>query len=417
MYIWKKAFYLVIFFTSALIGHAQIDSTQHIIDGRRNSGDQTKKPYLILICGDGFRYDYAEKYHATNLLRFSAEGIRAESMIPSYPSVTHPNHFAIVSGLYPSHSGIVGNNFYDPALKKYFKGSESVWFGEEPIWITAEKQHMLTASFFWIDASTPMRGMLPTYYYQVNEKKNVLIDERIRTLKNWLSLPEDQRPHFLAFYFPDTDHQGHEFGPDAPETAAAVRYIDSAVGQINDAAQASGLPVNFIFVSDHGMTKVDQTHPAVIPKTAFADTQFVVNYQTAVANLYAKDPSYIQPAYEQLKAGADAGSYDVYLAADVPEELHYGAKDDKYHRIGDIIVIAKWPKTFNPHSSIGIHGFNPYLVKDVRASFYAWGPAFKQHKHIAPFQNVEVYDVMTTILGIQGLPNDGKGVLAKEILK
>jgi len=416
MHIWKKAFYLVLFFALALVGSAQVDSTQHIIDGRRNSGEQAKKPYLILICGDGFRYDYAEKYHATNLLKLSAEGVRAESMIPSYPSVTHPNHFAIVSGLYPAHSGIVGNNFYDPALKKYFKQTESVWFGEEPIWVTAEKQHMLTASFFWIDASTPMQGMLPTYYYKVNENKNVLIEQRLRTLRNWLSLPEDQRPHFLALYFPDTDHQGHTFGPDAPETGVAVRFIDSAVGQINKVAQASGLPVNFIFVSDHGMTKVDQEHPAVIPK-AFADTQFVVNYQTAVANLYAKDPSFIQPAYEKLKAGEAAGSYDVYLSSDVPAELHYGAKDDKYKRVGDIIVIAKWPKTFNPKSSIGIHGFNPYLVKDVRASFYAWGPAFKQHLHIAPFQNVEVYDVMTKILGIQPLPNDGTGALAKEILK
>ena len=415
MYICKKINCLVIFFSLALMASGQIDSTQHIIDGRRNSAEQAKKPYLILICGDGFRYDYAEKYHATNLLRLSAEGVRAESMIPSYPSVTHPNHFAIVSGLYPAHSGIVGNNFYDPALKKYFKQNESIWFGEEPIWVTAEKQHMLTASFFWIDASTPMQGMLPTYYYKVNENKNVLIEERLRVLRNWLSLPEDQRPHFLALYFPDTDHQGHTFGPDAPETGVAVRFIDSAVGQINEVVRASGLPVNFIFVSDHGMTKVDQEHPAVIPR-ASADSQFVINYQTAVANLYAKDPSFIQPIYERLKAGEAAGGYDVYLSSDVPAELHYGAKDDKYKRIGDIIVIAKWPKTFNPKSSIGIHGFNPYLVKDVRASFYAWGPAFKQLR-IKPFQNVEVYGVMTKILGIQPLPNDGTGTLAKEILK
>jgi predicted AlkP superfamily pyrophosphatase or phosphodiesterase len=416
MFIPKKALFLMISFAVALVSTAQIDSTQHVISGRSNNPDQSKKPYVLLICGDGFRYDYAEKYHATNLLRLSADGIRAESMIPSYPSVTHPNHFAIVSGLYPAHSGIVGNNFYDPALKKYFKQSDPVWFGEEPIWVTAEKQHLLTASFFWIDASTPMQGMLPTYYYTVNENKNVLIGERLRALRTWLSLPEDQRPHFLAFYFPDTDHQGHTYGPDAPETAAAVRFIDSAVGQMNEVVKASGLPVNIIFVSDHGMTKVDQEHPAVMPK-AFADSQFVVNYQTALVNLYAKDPSFIQPAYEKLKAGAAAGSYDVYLAGDVPAELHYSAKEDKYKRVGDIILIAKWPKTFNPKASIGIHGFSPYVVKDVRASFYAWGPAFRQHKQIAPFQNVEVYDVMAKILGIQPLPNDGTGSLAKEILK
>ncbi|HEY4063992.1 MAG TPA: ectonucleotide pyrophosphatase/phosphodiesterase [Puia sp.] len=406
------AFCIVSFVSAA----QKVDSTQNVVDGRRNSVDEQKKPYLILICGDGFRYDYARKYGATNILRLSADGVRAERMIPSYPSVTHPNHFALVSGLYPAHSGIVGNSFYDPARKEKFKLNVGSWFSEEPIWVTAEKQQMLTASFFWIDASTPMKGVLPTYYYKMNENKDVFIEGRTRALKNWLSLPADRRPHFMAFYFPDTDHAGHNFGPDAPETEKAVHFIDSAVGQINAVAQASGLPVNFIFVSDHGMTKVDRQHPIAIP-SILSDSQFVVNNQVALLNVYAKDPSAIRPAYESMKAGADTGGHAVYLSGEMPPELHYGTKDDRYGRVGDIVVIAKWPRTFNPKVGPGTHGFNPFTVIDMGASFFAWGPAFKQHLQIPPFKNVEVYDVMTQILGIKPQPNDGTGELAKEILR
>jgi predicted AlkP superfamily pyrophosphatase or phosphodiesterase len=78
---------------------AQIDTTQKVIAGRKNTTEQESKPYVILISADGFRYDYAEKYHAEHLLDLSGNGVRAASMIPSYPSVTFPNHYSIVTGL------------------------------------------------------------------------------------------------------------------------------------------------------------------------------------------------------------------------------------------------------------------------------------------------------------------------------
>ena len=75
------------------------DTAQKIINGRFNSAAQQEKPYVILISADGFRYDYAEKFHAENLLRLSKQGVAASSMIPSFPSLTFPNHYTIVTGL------------------------------------------------------------------------------------------------------------------------------------------------------------------------------------------------------------------------------------------------------------------------------------------------------------------------------
>ena len=81
---------------------AQAASPVINVDHGPNDAAQQAKPYVILVSLDGFRYDYAQKYGAKNLLALAARGASApQGMIPSYPSITFPNHYAIVTGLYP----------------------------------------------------------------------------------------------------------------------------------------------------------------------------------------------------------------------------------------------------------------------------------------------------------------------------
>jgi len=406
---------LVLCTGSTQLAFAQLDTLQRVVPNKVNSADQLHKPYVILISADGFRWDYAEKYQAKNLLKLAGEGVKAELMYPSFPASTHANHFALVSGLYPGHSGIVGNDFYDPARKANFKPNDGTWFGRDPIWVTAEQQHMLTASFYWIDTQAPIDKVRPTYSYRPNKNKEIFVKDRITAVKKWLTLPEDKRPHFMACYFPNTDHAGHTFGPNSPEVEQAVQFIDDAVGQMVAAAKETGVDVNFIFVSDHGMTLIDREHPLSIP-ASLDTTKFVSVVQGNYVCLHAKNPADIMPTYQKLKAEKAKG-YDVVLKKDLPANYHFGPADDKFNRVGDIMLMAQYPKIFTSKPPVGAHGFSPYEVKDNCATFYAWGPAFKSHLKIAPFENVEVYDVMTQILGIKGQPNDGKGTLAKEILK
>ncbi|HZK65297.1 MAG TPA: ectonucleotide pyrophosphatase/phosphodiesterase, partial [Puia sp.] len=161
------------FFTGAL--QAQ-DTAQQIVPGRFNRPDQLKKPYVILISADGFRYDLADKYHATNLLRLRKEGVEAAYLQSSFPSLTFPNHYTIVTGLYPAHHGLVDNSFYDPAKDaSYSIGNKSAvqdssWYGGTPLWVLAEKQGMLSASFYWVGSEAAIQGVRPTYYYKFNTK-------------------------------------------------------------------------------------------------------------------------------------------------------------------------------------------------------------------------------------------------------
>lgn len=404
---------------SLAYAQAQSDTSQHIVSGRKNSAVQQKKPYVILISADGFRYDYAEKYHAENLLRMSAQGVRAVAMLPSFPSVTFPNHYTLVTGLYPSHHGLVGNSFYDPAKNASYSMSDkakvrdSSWYGGTPLWVLAEQQHMLAASLFWVGSEAAIKGVRPTYYYNYNE--DIPMARRIQIVKDWLSLPEEKRPHLITFYLSEPDHAGHRYGPETAETAQAVRMVDSVINKLSEAVATTGLPVNFVFVSDHGMTAVDREHPLATP-AAIDPEKFIIPSSGTMIDLHAKNKADIMPVYEQLKK--DEKGYHVYLKTNMPAYLHYGANDDRMNRMGDIFVIPDWPKVFsNRKPGAGYHGFDPKLVKDMQATFFAWGPKIKNNLTVPVFENVEVYPFITDLLRLKISEQiDGKEIL-KPLIK
>jgi predicted AlkP superfamily pyrophosphatase or phosphodiesterase len=417
----KQFFFVFTFCIVATLAFAQADTTQHIISGRKNSIQQQKKPYVIMISVDGLRYDFADKYQAKNLIALRNGGVQAERMIPSYPSLTFPNHYTLVTGLYPAHHGLVNNDFYDLKRKELYKSSNKAkaedgkWYGGTPLWVLAEQQKMVTASFYWVGSEAAIKGVYPTYYYDYNEK--IDIHQRIETVVNWLKLPAAKRPHLITFYFPEVDHAAHNFGPDAPETQRAVLFIDSAVNELNKAVKATRLPVSFILVSDHGMVKVDTQNPVALP-AAVDTTKFVIPPGGELLELYAKNKADILPVYHRLKQ--DEKGYKAYLKTNIPAYLHYGAKDDWHHQIGDILLIPTWPRVFQLHSGKikpGQHGYDPYLIKEMSATFYAWGPAFQQHLKIPAFQNINVYPVVTSVLGLKQTEKiDGTTELAQKVI-
>ncbi len=379
------------------------DLSQQIQPNRQNSELQIKKPYVIFISADGFRYDYAEKYQAKNLLALREKGVKAISMKPSFPSVTFSNHYTLATGMYPSRHGIVNNSFYDPNKKELYVKTDrsaikdSTWYGGVPIWVLAEQQKMLSAAFYWLGSETAILGIRPTYWYNFNTK--IPMDVRMEAVKNWLSLPEEKRPHLINFYFPEVDVAGHHFGTDSKETADAVKLVDDCVGEMVKLTKEVGLDVNFVFVSDHGMTNADNTNTMPLPSIIDKE-KFIVPNGDALLQIYAKDKKDIKPLYQNLKK--EAVDFDVYLTSKMPKRWHYRAKDNKDGRIGDIILIPRLPKIFNltgKPTTVGKHGFDNDMP-DMQAVFYAWGPAFKEGLTINSFENVHVYPLLAKILGL-----------------
>lgn len=393
---------LVIFFLIPALCFSQ-DTTQQKVAGRRNLPSQQQKPYLILISADGFRYDYITKYGATNLQRFSSDGVQAESMKPSFPSVTFPNHYSVATGMYPSHHGIVYNQFYDRNKKASYNMADRKaveqggWYGGIPLWVLAEQQGMVTASYHFVGTEAPIQGIYPSYWYVFSNK--IDIDRRIATVGNWLRLPEAERPHLITFYMSNTDDAGHHYGPEAPQTRDAVQFVDAAIGKLVAEVQQTGLPVNFIFLADHGMAAVDTVF-RLDPSAVIDTAKFILRGGGTSLHVYAKEKKDIKPLYKKLKAGAV--DYDVYLRDQTPSAWHYSTKDDTLGRIGDLFLVPHYPKVFSrPGSMIspGAHGFDP-VMKDMHATFCAWGPAFRQGIRIPTFENVNVYPLVCRILGL-----------------
>jgi len=380
------------------------DTVQHVIPGRTNRPDQLKKPYIILISADGFRYDLTDKYRAENLIRLRSSGVAADYMQPVFPSLTFPNHYSIATGDYPSHNGIVDNNFYDPGKALVYRMSnkqgveDSSWYGGIPLWVLAENQGMLSASFYWVGAEAAIRGVRPTYYYKFNNL--IPMNDRIQDVRNWLSLPEEIRPHLITFYIPDVDHEEHMHGVDSKQVEIAVHYVDRSIAHLVSTVDSLNLPVSYIFLSDHGMVDIDTLHTLKLP-LSIDTSRFIIMNSQAIVHMYAKNPADILPAYKILESVAK--DYEVYLATHMPARWHYSKKDDRFNRIGDIILVSHPPKVFNltgRHLDPATHGFDP-AIPVMHATFYAWGPAFKKNLKIRGFENIHLYPLIADILQLK----------------
>lgn len=420
----KIGFRLLLIFLSIQV-FSQADTAQVTVPNRHNSAEALSKPYVILISADGFRYDYAKKYQAQNLLKLAAHGVSAKAMIPSFPSLTFPNHWTLITGLYPSHHGLVDNYFYDYQRRKFYTMSnkeiveDGSWYGGTPLWSLAEKHGILSASMMWVGSASDAGGIRSSYYYHYHEQFSPM--EKVEKVVNWLKLPENVRPHFISMYFPEVDASGHSFGTEDDRTEKAVQLIDQAVGALVERVKNLGLKnVNFIFVSDHGMTNVDREKPLEIPEMLLDKNRFDIFNSQTLLRVVVKNPSEVQEVYEKLKQDKTA-DYNVLLSKRFPRKLKYAQRDDRYSRIGQILLVPLAPKIFlekGKKTSEGKHGYNPYLTHEMKATFIAFGDEFKQGKEIGEFRNVNIYPIVTQLLDLKtGQPIDGKTSTARLVLK
>ncbi|UYW01598.1 ectonucleotide pyrophosphatase/phosphodiesterase [Flavobacterium agricola] len=411
--------------TAVFAQKQQIDTAQIVIPNRINAEKTLEKPYVILISIDGYRYDYTDKYSAKNIKQMADSGVKAKAMIPSYPTITFPNHWSIITGLYPAHHGIVDNFFIDEDRKESYQMSnadnaeDGTWYGGNPLWSLAEGQGVVSASLQWVGSASDAGGNRPTYYYRYHEKFTP--EQKVDKVVDWLKLPADQRPHFISLYFPEVDSAGHHFGPDSEQTEQAVQLIDQAIGKLITNVNALHLPnVNFVIVSDHGMKKVNKDEPIRIPAMLLNKDKYEYINSQSLLRVHVKDKKDIKATYKALKKNKTK-DYQVYLAKKFPKNLHFSTKDDVFNRIGDIFLVPDAPHIFLENfkkTTTGKHGYNPYAVPEMKAIFYANGPEFKAAIEIDAFENVNVYPLIAEILDLEvQQPIDGKIEVLENILQ
>jgi alkaline phosphatase D len=411
--------FFILFVSTAVCG-AQAPAAAIEVPNPPNAAAQQSKPYVILVSLDGFRYDYARKYGAKNLLKMASRGASApDGMIPSFPSLTFPNHYTIVTGLYPEHHGIVANNFYDPARKEKYSFSDSKtsadgsWYGGVPLWVLAEQQGMRSACFFWPGSEAEIQGKRPSYYMRYED--TFPDDQRVEQVLDWLRQPAEKRPHFITLYYSNVDHAGHTFGPDAPETGEAVRHVDELIGKLSNGIAATGLRVDLIVIADHGMETVKGGWVAL---DKWAD---LANSETSGSLLYAKSDADAEKIYKSLRNASE--TFKVYRRANLPAYLHYNSNT----RTGDPVAIPTGPYAITAHDPslrdptktppVGAHGYDPRTMPSMKAIFYAAGPDIRAGATLAPFENVNIYPLIAKILGLRVGKIDGQLRVLQPILQ
>ncbi|MCD6347921.1 MAG: alkaline phosphatase family protein [Bacteroidales bacterium] len=326
-----------------------------------------KNPYLIMLSMDGFRWDYASMTETPNFDRLTATGVHAASMKPSYPSKTFPNHFTMVTGLYPDHHGIVQNNFYDPSLDREFRikdrdaVEDSIFWGGEAIWETAEKQGVHSASYFWVGSETNehYRPGIRKFYEQ-----NFPFEQRIDSVISWLHMPEAVRPHLILFYFHEPDGVGHKFGPDSEETRATIRDLDHLLGtlmtELEQTENELDIKVYLIITSDHGMGAIPAGQYVFLDKVVDIDRMQRVNGGNPVY-LLEPEKDYLDEAYKLL---SQTPHIRVWRKNELPESYHYGTNP----RVPELVVEADrgWGISFSgkKNYSLGTHGYDPCVPKE-----------------------------------------------------
>lgn len=388
---------------------------------------QTKddKPFVILVSFDGFRHDYVEHFQLPNFKKFIQEGSAAAGLIPSFPSKTFPNHYTIVTGLYPGNHGLVDNGFYDPAQEKLYTMknrevvTDSSFYGGIPLWQLAKRNGIKSASYFWVGSELKQEHLHPDYYYPYDQ--SVPFGNRIDKIIDWLALPEEERPRMITLYFSSPDYESHRYGPVAPETKVVVQRMDSLLGVLVHRVDSTKLPVNIVLVSDHGMLElVDKTDTYIFIDELVkqSSTIKVVNGGTQ-AHLYTRSTAQRDSLATALKKRAK--DFTVFVNKDFPKEWHYVNP-----RSGDILMIAKPGKYIISGSkqdhkpsggTFGVHGYDPAKVKDMHGIFYARGPRVKGGVKISAFSNIHIYPFIAAMLDMPLPPIDGDARVLKPLLR
>jgi predicted AlkP superfamily pyrophosphatase or phosphodiesterase len=364
---------------------------------------------VLLISIDGFRWDYLDRGLTPNLSRLAREGVRAEALVPVFPTKTFPNHFTIVTGRYPARHGIVANVLTAPdigrRLSLFDRESvrDSAFYLAEPIWVTAERQGRRTAPLFWPGSEAPIGGVLPSYTLPYNTK--MPDTARIGWMLERLALPPEERPVFLTLYFPLVDNAGHRYGPDAPATDSAIAEADRLIGRVMAGLERIGRgDVNVLVVSDHGMA-------ATSPERVIWLDDYVAEDAMEVDEMNTLLTAWPAPGLEDSvhRALERAPHLTVYRRGEAPDRFRMQGP-----RIAPILALADegWTITRRtaddpaPSIILGNHGYDDALPS-MGALFVARGPAFRRGLRVPAFRNVHLYPLMAEVLRIEPLKSDG----------
>ncbi|KAF8443018.1 alkaline-phosphatase-like protein [Boletus edulis BED1] len=438
---------------------------------RFSNGTHEFKRTVILISIDGLRQviscshsdsypylnssaSYLDRGLTPHLLDISKQGLRAKYMKPVFPTLTFPNHWALMTGLYVESHGIVANNFWDPVTNTefWYNRFESMsladWWLGEPMWETAGRAGVVTANQMWPGPPVTLSGASPTYFVPWRDK--VPLQEKLDQILEWVDIGDvEKRPELILTYEPSLDQAGHATGPMSALVNEILAKIDVFARDLHHSLLSRNLShiVDVVFVSDHGMGDTGEV------EWIYLDGDDILGETWNNVTHYDGWPSFglrfvegtdERVVLEKLVHASNepqfSGKFQVYItdsyaggyleeAMPMPPRYHFSENE----RIAPIWVVPTLgcaltsKKLGEKGMSIGNHGYDNE-ESAMQAIFVVHGPFSHGAKlystdtqtsawhsvidgtYIIPgFANVELYNLVMRLLGIEAwaAPNNG----------
>ena len=366
-----------------------------------------------MVSFDGFRYDFTNMADTPNFDGVAAEGVKAEALIPVFPSLTFPNHYSIATGAYAGTHNLTGNSFYDKKFREKYSlyKQETVrdakFYKSEPIWVTAERQGVNAASFFWVGSEAPIKGYSPSIFKHYDG--SVPFKSRIDTVISWFQLSEKKRPQLVMLYFSEPDHTGHNWGVNTPEIVEAVEEMDDLLGYLLQSLETLEIfsNLNLIIVSDHGMTNVSENKRIVLDDYISQMKYLYINGKGTHVQFDLKKgkKKYGKTLFKELQKIPHC---KVWKKNAIPERFHFNNNNT-----GEFLLLADEGWLITTQSAMdedeftlgGMHGYDPQLP-NMHGIFYALGANIKSNLQIQAFENIHIYPLICNLLDIE--PYSGK---------
>jgi predicted AlkP superfamily pyrophosphatase or phosphodiesterase len=374
----------------------------------------TSRDILILVSFDGFKYEYlSSKYKHPNFDILMSQSVTAP-IKPVFPTKTFPNHYSLITGLYPIHHGIVDNSFYAPELnqtfyyRNYTTQNPAFWLGE-PFWNTVKKANMKSATLFWPGSEIAINGQQPDMWMAFDGAMTA--SERIERAMQWLDT--DDKPQFVTLYFDGIDTAGHIYGPESPDMESAItNYADNALGRLMDAIKVRTTALTqfkLVIVSDHGMAQMSESRVIFIEDYVNLTHVNVLRW-SPVVQMWPKDMNMVDSVMTDLSNLSNARAY---RKEDLPAEWNYSNSS----RVAPIVVVADlgWTITTRAYFRAnwfklngGDHGFDP-KYSEMNGIFIGRGEPFLSNVTHSQIQSVDVYNILAHLLNVTSYaaPNDG----------
>lgn len=384
-----------------------------------NALNRAQKDLVILVSIDGFRNDYLARGLTPNLLALAQQGTLAKKFEPVFPTITFPNHFALITGRYPDHNGIVNNTMYDPSkTDQVFRLSDRhaienpLWWNEgTPLWVTLNKQGKRSSTLFWVGSESPIQGVQPNDWLSYDNALSS--SDRTKQLLRWLNRDDPDRADFATLYFSEVDSKGHEFGPDSAEVNASIVSADQAIGELLQGLRVLGLAekTTIVVTSDHGMAHI--TPDRAVDLSAYTNELGSVRIQwTGPLAGFDTNLTDKPVLLSRLKQNTNM---DCWSKENIPAKYHFGT----HRRVPQVVCLAKagWSTAAHAGQKVipGQHGHDP-SDPAMQGLFIIYGPQIKGAR-LETVRNIDVYNLLVRLLNVVGEKNDGEDTLYDRVKK